>query len=535
MVCYRRMNVFVPLRARGRGPDVKLFPILRNKFVLCFVLSDEDAFPENCIDLEGRMIMKHRRALKLTLLALLLMTATLLSGCVVKPDDIAANGQQSGSNIFPEYNPATPVPSLPTAASTTNNPFAGTTGGMISLPTSMSGTVNPWVITTIGPLSTISRATAPSVTAPAHSATPAATTQGSLKLGSKGESVKQVQRKLKDLGFYTGHVDGDFGEGTEKAVKAFQKQYGLTVDGKVGSNTMAKLSSARATAKPAATATPRPTATPSYSANTYLRYGDSGAKVKQMQERLIKLGYLSGKADGDFGSATEAAVIAFQKRHCPYSDGIAGPDTLKALYSSSAKPTSSSAGVSGVTLEKGSKGDAVRTLQSRLKKLGYYTGTVDGDFGDGTVAAVKAFQRANGLTADGRAGTSTLNKLYSSSAKSAAAAATTRPVPTRRPTVTPYRTPTPLPPNTYIRVTPNPSGDYVNLTLRPGYYGTPVERMQNALRQQGYYTGNVDGKYGDGTKQAVEAFQRTHGLAIDGVAGPATLRVLYEGSYPIGS
>ena len=59
--------------------------------------------------------------------------------------------------------------------------------------------------------------------------------------------------------------------------------------------------------------------------------------------------------------------------------------------------------------------------------------------------------------------------------------------------------------------------------------------MQNALRQQGYYTGNVDGKYGDGTKQAVEAFQRTHGLAIDGVAGPATLRVLYEGSYPIGS
>ena len=59
--------------------------------------------------------------------------------------------------------------------------------------------------------------------------------------------------------------------------------------------------------------------------------------------------------------------------------------------------------------------------------------------------------------------------------------------------------------------------------------------MQNALRQQGYYTGNVDGKYGDGTKQAVEAFQRTHGRAIDGVAGPATLRVLYEGSYPIGS
>ena len=58
------------------------------------------------------------------------------------------------------------------------------------------------------------------------------------------------------------------------------------------------------------------------------------------------------------------------------------------------------------------EGEAVSALQTRLKALGYYSGTVDGDFGSGTITAVKSFQEQNGLKADGIAGTSTLNKLY---------------------------------------------------------------------------------------------------------------------------
>ncbi len=62
-----------------------------------------------------------------------------------------------------------------------------------------------------------------------------------LKRGSRGELVKQVQTKLKSWGYYTGTVDGIFGSGTESAVKAFQKKNGLTVDGIVGKKTAAAL------------------------------------------------------------------------------------------------------------------------------------------------------------------------------------------------------------------------------------------------------------------------------------------------------
>lgn len=60
----------------------------------------------------------------------------------------------------------------------------------------------------------------------------------SYKKGSSGETVKQIQQKLKDWGYYDGAVDGVFGSGTEKAVKYFQEKNGLAVDGKVGQGTM---------------------------------------------------------------------------------------------------------------------------------------------------------------------------------------------------------------------------------------------------------------------------------------------------------
>lgn len=57
------------------------------------------------------------------------------------------------------------------------------------------------------------------------------------RLGSKGPEVERIQMRLKELGHYRGPVDGDFGGGTESAVKTFQKTTGLTVDGVVGPQT----------------------------------------------------------------------------------------------------------------------------------------------------------------------------------------------------------------------------------------------------------------------------------------------------------
>lgn len=492
--------------------------------------------------------MKQRCRLKWLFVCLMLAAlALVLGGCYVTPDiQTGGNGVPGFPDLSNTYTQAPPVqtnaPVVTNAPVITDDPYANQT--TVTLPTNTPGGVLGNWGGTVGPAAgTVPPGNTPSTVLtplPNNTATPSPTPQGSLKKGSTGDAVREVQRKLKELGFLKGSADGDFGDATEAAVIAFQKQYGLEADGKVGPQTMEKLASARQTARPTAsptprrTNTPRPTATPAYSANTYLRKGDSGSKVKQMQQRLISLGYLAGTADGEFGAGTEAAVYAFQDRHCSYSDGVAGPDTLSELYSSSAKKASTPSGIAGLSIRNGSEGDAVRALQSRLKKLGYYSGNVDGDFGQGTEDAVKAFQRANGLNADGVAGSGTYEKLFATDAKTASQAARTatpRPDPTKRPTATPRRTATPLPSGTYVLVTTAPSSEGY-ATLRRGYYGAPVTRLQQALKDQGYYTGVVDGYFGEGTESAVRAFQRVKGLNVDGAAGPATLMALYDNGFP---
>lgn len=64
------------------------------------------------------------------------------------------------------------------------------------------------------------------------------------------------------------------------------------------------------------------------------------------------------------------------------------------------------------TLKSGSRGEAVRKLQTALTEEGYTLGKIDGIYGVKTVAAVKAFQSDNGLTVDGIAGNTTQTKLY---------------------------------------------------------------------------------------------------------------------------
>lgn len=80
------------------------------------------------------------------------------------------------------------------------------------------------------------------------------------------------------------------------------------------------------TPEPTTTPTPAPSAVP------VLKSGAKGEQVKQMQERLIALLYLTGKADGDFGPGTKQAVKDFQSRNGLQADGIAGQQTLEAMF-----------------------------------------------------------------------------------------------------------------------------------------------------------------------------------------------------------
>ena len=89
--------------------------------------------------------------------------------------------------------------------------------------------------------------------------------------------------------------------------------------------------------------------------------------------------------------------------------------------SKSSSNTKKSSGNSDGTCAPGDQGSAVRNVQRRLKKLGYYSGGIDGDYGNGTKTAVKNFQRRNGLNVTGKVNKNTLSKLNSSSAKKATA------------------------------------------------------------------------------------------------------------------
>lgn len=81
--------------------------------------------------------------------------------------------------------------------------------------------------------------------------------------------------------------------------------------------------------------------------------------------------------------------------------------------------SSSNSGSSDGTCKYGDKGSAVKKVQKRLKKLGYYSGSIDGDYGNGTRNAVRAFQKRNGLKVNGTVNSKTLSKLNSSNAKKA--------------------------------------------------------------------------------------------------------------------
>ena len=137
--------------------------------------------------------------------------------------------------------------------------------------------------------------------------------------------------------------------------------------------------------------------------------GCTGDAVKTLQDKLNTLGYNSGNVDGIFGAKTYAAVTAFQKANNLGVDGIVGKLTWAKLYD--ATPVNVTPVTTQPMLRTGSRGDAVRKLQEMLNAKGYTCGSVDGIFGSKTKAAVLAFQKANGLGADGIVGPLTWGKL----------------------------------------------------------------------------------------------------------------------------
>ena len=194
----------------------------------------------------------------------------------------------------------------------------------------------------------------------------------SLRAGSQGVAVSELQAALKLLGYYTGAVDGVYSESTVLAVSRFQQAAGLNPDGIVSSRTWERLfpltpptagspsgstnsagdfpvpsttrttqaSSQRSAAnntrvtnsKPAlASSSPAGGRSPSSGDLPILRLGMRGSAVTRLQQRLQVVGLFKGGVDGVFGPTTETAVKAAQRRYSIKPDGVVGPSTWKAL------------------------------------------------------------------------------------------------------------------------------------------------------------------------------------------------------------
>jgi len=140
-----------------------------------------------------------------------------------------------------------------------------------------------------------------------------------------------------------------------------------------------------------------------------LRIGARGSDVTTLQNLLLDAGFNPGTADGIFGAQTDSAVRDFQNANNLIADGIVGPQTWDALIDgdSSIDGDPSPVTVSSATLRNGARGSDVETLQQVLLDAGFNPGPADGIFGSQTESAVRAYQNANNLDADGIVGPQT--------------------------------------------------------------------------------------------------------------------------------
>lgn len=346
-----------------------------------------------------------------------------------------------------------------------------------------------------------------------------------LQKGSKGDKVKLLQEELAMLGYYTDPVSGKYDDNTKAAVKAFQKNNGLTADGITGEETWNMLFMSDETLD--ASATPRPTPAPTpppyalvvdvknqvitaygldenneytivvrrmiCSTGTYATPSDVGVwKLNSGRSRFplfpkfgVYVQYWTPIVNGigfhsviyNTKNTMDLAVGSYRQLGTRASHGCIRllVDDAKWIYENAGKgtqvtitdklpsdpeltqslkpaalnkknmlpketpaptppPVFDSAQQPPMplrTLNKGDKGEDVYWLQMKLTELGYYTGTVTGGYYGGTQKAVKAYQKDNGLTADGVAGVKTQSHLY----------ADVLPTPSPAPAPTPKPTP----------------------------------------------------------------------------------------------
>jgi len=359
--------------------------------------------------------------------------------------------------------------------------------------------------------------------------------------GNEAGEVRLIQEALLALDFYYGDVTGHYGERTQRGVRMFQEEYGLEATGVADDATRTRLYQVAGVKAP-------PMSETLLEMNVTLRRGDSGSEVAWLQEGLAALGYYQGEITGSYGMLTHEAVRLFQRGHDLSSDGVAGRNTIRAIAQAikekeqadqtASAPEGGQKETGGAeatldpelitTLTLGVQNSAVRQLQEDLTELGFYTGTVTGNFGNLTKEAVRLFQRANDIPSDGVAGPITLAEIAEKmeDLRQAQQQATASPEPTATPDpyngLVEYITPEP---EAAPIIGVNSSVGFLSIERELKLYDNSqdVRQLQLALNSLGYYSGAASGYLDLATKAAVMGYQAAKELSVTGTADRVTI------------
>lgn len=388
-----------------------------------------------------------------------------------------------------------------------------------------------------------------------------------LTIDKNGEATQRLQQKLIELGFLDGKADGYFGAKTKSAVEELENYVRELEQDLIDARPVATptpLPTAAPTASPTAESaetvqtenadkyalalvpkytqavTEEPTATPTaepmdiatdilledalqpvtqadgvadallqaylfsdefIAVRREIGRGDEGGDVMRLQRRLKNLGYSADEADGIYGGSTARAVRIFQYYSGLEQTGEADFATLNLIFSSEAQAPANP------LMQLGSSGENVKKLQTKLRELGFGTGSSDGDFGVSTETAVKELQQY----------------MRNREEAALAASATGENV------------------EDLLTIEVNGVADPILLEdfysdsfptipdqMQSGSTGDDVVRLQRRLKGLEFFTVTPDGDYGSQTAEAVKSFQKQHKLSQTGVADVQTMAVLFS-------
>lgn len=339
-----------------------------------------------------------------------------------------------------------------------------------------------------------------------------------LQRGAVGSSVYALQHRLKELGYPMKELTGVYDEATENAVRLFGKSYGLD------NQAVAYIALQKELYSDGALTYSADGQSRVQTGSSALGLGNAGTKVMQIQNQLIKLGYMNGAASGVYDAETQEAVRLFEAACGVAPTGQLNSELLSVLMSGNAPmfgTTYADEVRTYADLAEGSEGDQVIQLQERLIELGYAAGSANGIYGAETATAVRMFQRYNGLEETGRASVLVQECMFSLGALSYQDILNGLT----------FTTPTPVPtaPNRTLEPDADPLTGLRTLTLNDS--GSDVSRIQQRLNHLGY-TCSSDGVYDESTVKAMQAFQSNVGVSQTGDASASMQQYIFTNAAP---